>query len=116
MTPGANPPVAAMARAVDLRYPITESVRTAARSTRCLVSRAKSDDLSGPHPGRLEHQVESPRQLGQVMAGHGRVEMVLQMIGELQEERRNDAAAQGSGLRHRGVAEVVVRQIDRQQG
>src|SRR6266545_6160655 len=116
MTPGANPPVRAMARAVARAYPWLASVRTAARSTRSLVwARATSDDPPWAHAGRGEERVEPPRQFGQMVAGHLRVEVMLQVVGEFQEERGDEVAPQGAGLGERCVAVGVVREVDGQQ-
>src|SRR5215475_3601179 len=84
MTPGANPPVRAMARAVVRAYPWLASVRTVARRTRSLVcARATSEDSAWTHAGAGEQRVEPARQRGQVVAGHLRVEVVFQVVGQL---------------------------------
>ena len=49
-----------------------------------------SRDSTGPDPGLPQQRVESPRQLGQVVAGHFGVQMVLEVVRQLQEQRRDD--------------------------
>src|SRR6266508_1842071 len=101
-----------MARAVVRAYPWLASVATVARKSRSRVpARATSDDPPGVDAGSRE-RVEPARQLGQPVAGHLRVEVVLQVVGELQEDGRQDPPAQGARLRQRRAAVVVVRQVN----
>ena len=50
-----------------------------------------------------------------MVAGHRRVEVVLQVVRQLQEQRGMIRPRSVLGLRQRRVAVVVVRQVDRQQ-
>src|SRR6266702_6311769 len=109
MTPGANPPVCAMARAVVCAYPWMASVRTAARRIRSrLPARATSDDPPRAHAGAFEVRVEPAGQFGQVMAGHLRVEVVFEVIGQLEEQGGDHPPAQRARLRQRGVPVIMV--------
>src|SRR6266508_5113663 len=98
MAPGANPPLAATARAVVRAYPCSASVRIAARRMRCRVSaRITSDDPPRADARLGEEPVQPAGQLGAPVAGHLGVEVVLQVVGQLQEDRWDDAAAQRTG-------------------
>lgn len=66
--------------------------------------------------GFLKERVEPLRQFSQVMAGNLRIEMVLQVIGQFQEESWYDSPAQRMGLRQGSLSIVLVREMHRQQG
>src|SRR6266508_5347545 len=102
MTPGANPPVVAIARAVVALNPCSASVCTVARSTRsrvCVLGGMTGSDHPPRHnAGPGQERIEPPGKARQVVAGHLRVQVVLQVVGQLQEDRWDDPAAEGTGL------------------
>src|SRR6266568_7699541 len=128
-----------MARALVAAKPSVARVRSAACTIRSLVSvrwpmhstiakqqvlwassrvgsvSGASDDMPSLHPGTLEEWVEAPGELWEVVAGDLGIEMVLQVIGQLEEDRGDDPAPERSGPRERCAAVAVVRKVDREE-
>ena len=77
---------------------ICPRIRMNLSSVMPLTERARA----GPRPA--EYRIKSPGQLGQVVAGHFGVEMVLEVVRQLQEQRRDNLPSQGVRLRQRRIA------------